>query len=59
MIRSTTTAALLLLAVYVPVEAQTADMVLTNGLVRTANAAQPRAEAVAVTDGRKIGRAHV
>ncbi|HKK93949.1 MAG TPA: amidohydrolase [Longimicrobiales bacterium] len=31
---------------------QQADFVLTNGLVRTANAAQPTAEAVAVTDGR-------
>jgi len=35
-----------------PSAAQTADVVFTNGLVRTANAAQPRAEALAVTDGR-------
>ena len=34
------------------VRAQQADLVLTNGLVRTANAAQPSAEAVAVLDGR-------
>jgi predicted amidohydrolase YtcJ len=52
MIRRITTAALLLVVTSTGVEGQAADMVLTNGLVRTANAAQPRAEAVAVTDGR-------
>ena len=43
---------MLLLVAAAGVEGQTADLVLTNGIVRTADAAQPRAEAVAVTDGR-------
>lgn len=52
MIRRVFTGAALLVLSVSGLRAQPADFVLTNGLVRTANAAQPSAEAVAVTDGR-------
>ncbi|MDT8368044.1 MAG: amidohydrolase [Longimicrobiales bacterium] len=52
MIRRFLSVVLLSLGTALAAEAQPADLVLLHGLVRTANAAQPVAQAVAVTDGR-------